>query len=56
MKLINEVPLNLTGTAFGITGNLLNSTRNEKSLNLTEIMFEITINHFNIIRKGGTFD
>jgi hypothetical protein len=34
MKLINEVPLNLTGTAFGISENLLNFTRNEKSLNL----------------------
>jgi hypothetical protein len=45
MKL-NEVPLDLTGTVLGITGNLLNFTRNEKSLNLTEIkMFEITINH-----------
>jgi hypothetical protein len=49
MKLINEVPLNLTGTVFAITGNLLNFTKNEKSLNLTEIMFEITIKHFNII-------
>jgi hypothetical protein len=49
MKLINEVPLNLTGTVFAITGNLLNFTKNEKSLNLTEIMFEITLNHFNII-------
>jgi hypothetical protein len=42
MKLINEAPLNLTGTVFGITGNLLNLTRNEKSLNLTEIKFEIS--------------
>jgi hypothetical protein len=56
MKLINEVPLNWTGTVFGITGNLLIFTRNEKSLNLTEIMIEITINHFNIIRNGETFD
>jgi hypothetical protein len=56
MKLVNEVPLNLTGTVFEITRNLLNFTRNEKLLNLTEIMFEITINHFNIIRNGETFD
>jgi hypothetical protein len=27
MKSINEVHLNLTGTVFGITGNLLNFTR-----------------------------
>jgi hypothetical protein len=56
MKLINEVPLNLTGTVFGITGHLLDFTRNEKSLNLTENIFETTINHFNIIRNGETFD
>jgi hypothetical protein len=47
MKLLN-------GTLFGITGNLLNFTINEKSQNLTEIMFKITINHFNIIRKPCT--
>jgi hypothetical protein len=29
MKSINEVPLNLTGTVFGITGNLLNFTTNK---------------------------
>jgi hypothetical protein len=28
MKSINEVPLNLTGTVFGITGNLLSFIRN----------------------------
>jgi hypothetical protein len=56
IKLINQVPLNLTGTVFCISGKLLNFTRNEKSLNLTENLFEITINHFYIIRNGETFD
>jgi hypothetical protein len=46
MKLINEVALNLTGTVCGITENLLNFTRNEKSLDLPKIMFEITIKPF----------
>jgi hypothetical protein len=57
MKLLKEVPLNLTRTVFGITGNLLNFTRNKKSLNLTEIIFEIYyLKHFNIIRNGEAFD
>jgi hypothetical protein len=44
MKLIYEVPLNFTETVFGITGNLLNPTRNGTSQNFTETMFEITRN------------
>jgi hypothetical protein len=40
----DKVPLNSTGFVFGISGNLLNFTRNETSLDITEIMFEITSN------------